>query len=86
MCVWIVRFLGALSMALRASRGMPLRPGAFPFLSLGNGTFDFAEGNRSINVGKAWLLRNEFKDGVVNGSVVIEDFVKVHHKPKYGMD
>jgi hypothetical protein len=40
--------------------------------------FDSAEGNRGIDVGKAWLLRNEFEDGVINGSVVVEDVAEVH--------
>ena len=52
--------------------------GCFPFFEFGDGAFDFSEGDWGINDGKAWLLRNEFKDGVVNWSVVIEDFVEVH--------
>ncbi len=51
--------------------------GCFPLFEFGDGTFDFSEGDRGIDVGKAWLLRNEFKDGVVNWSVVVEDFVEV---------
>jgi hypothetical protein len=52
--------------------------GCFALLEFGDGTFNFSECNQGIDVGKAWLLRNEFKDGVVNWSVVIEDFVEVH--------
>ncbi len=54
--------------------------GCFPLLEFGDGTFDLLEGNRGIGLGKAWLLRKEFKDRVVNWSVVIEDFVEVHTK------
>ncbi len=36
--------------------------GCFSLLEFGDGRFDFAEGDWSVNVGKAWLLRDEFKD------------------------
>ena len=65
-------------MALRALGGMPLRPGAFPFLEFGDGTFDLLEGDWGVDVGNAWLLGDKFKDGVVNWSMVVEDFVEVH--------
>ena len=39
--------------------------------------FDFMEGNRGVDVGKAWLLGNEFKDGQVDWSLVVENFVEV---------
>ena len=50
----------------------------FSLLEFGDGMFDLSEGDWGVNVGKAWLLGNEFKDGVINWSVVIEDFVEVH--------
>ena len=45
----------------------------FSLLEFGNGTFDLLEGDRGVNVDEAWLLGSEFKDGVINWSVVIED-------------
>ena len=36
----------------------------FPLFEFGDGTFDFSEGDRGVDVGKAWLLRNKFKGGV----------------------
>ena len=50
----------------------------FSLLEFGNGTFDLLEGDWGVDVGEAWLLGNEFKDSVINWSVVIEDFVEVH--------
>jgi hypothetical protein len=64
-------------MALRASGGMPLRPGAFPFLSLAMARLILLK-VIGVNFGEAWLLGNEFEDGVINWSVVIKDIVEVH--------
>ncbi len=36
--------------------------GCFLLLEFGDGAFDFAEGNRSVDVSKARLLRDEVKD------------------------
>ncbi len=36
--------------------------GCFPLLEFGDGAFDFAEGDWSVDVSKAWLLRDEVKD------------------------
>ncbi len=36
--------------------------GCFPLLEFGDGAFDFTEGDRSVDVSKAWLLRDEVKD------------------------
>ncbi len=36
------------------------------------------EGDWGVDGGEAWLLGNEFKNSVVNWSMVIEDFVEVH--------
>ena len=57
--------------------------GCFPFFEFGDGTFDFAEGNRGIGVSKAWPLRNEIEDGAVDGSVVVEDFTEVHAEDRH---
>jgi hypothetical protein len=51
--------------------------GCFPFLEFVDGTFDFMGSDLGVNVGKAWLLSNEFKDGLVDLSLVVEDFVEV---------
>ncbi len=50
----------------------------FALFEFGDGTVDFAECNRGIDVGKAWLLWDEVNDRVVNWSVVIKDFMEVH--------
>ena len=51
--------------------------GCFSLLEFVDGMFDFAEGSRGVNAGEAWLLGNEFEDGFVYWSVVVEVFVEV---------
>ena len=50
----------------------------FPLLEFGYGTFDFGEGDWGVDFGEIWLLGNEVEDGVINWSVSVEHFVKVH--------
>ena len=57
--------------------GDAVEAGCFPFLEFVDGAFDFTEGDRGVDVGNAWFLGNEFKDGLVDWSVVVEDFVEV---------
>jgi hypothetical protein len=49
----------------------------FPLFEFVDGTFDFAEGDGSVDGSEAWFLVNEVKDGVVDWSVVVEDFAEV---------
>ena len=58
-------------------RGDAIEAGCFSLLEFVDGVFDFMEGNRGVDVGKAWLLGNEFKDGQVDWSLVVENFVEV---------
>ena len=51
--------------------------GCFPLLQFVDGVFDFLEGDWGVDVGKAWYLSDEFKDELIDWSVVVEDFVEV---------
>ncbi len=57
MCLWIVCF-GVLSMALSFEGFLrdAIEAWCFALFEFGDGTVDFVECNRGINVGKAWLL------------------------------
>ena len=57
--------------------GDAVEAGCFSLLEFLDGMFDFTEGNRGVNVSKAWLLGNEFKDKLVDWSLVVEIFVEV---------
>ena len=76
--LWTVRF-GVLSMALRFEGfgGDAVEAGCFSLLEFVDGMFDFTEGNQGVDAGKAWLLGNEFEDGLVDWSLVVENFVEV---------
>jgi hypothetical protein len=65
-------------MALRASGGMPLRPGAFPFLSLAMARLISVKVIGVSIFGETWFLGDEFEDGVVDWSVSIKYLVEVH--------
>jgi hypothetical protein len=55
----------------------------FPFLEFGYGTFDFGEGDWGVNRGETWLLGDEFEDSIVNWSVSIEYFMKMHAEDRH---
>ena len=53
-----------------------VKAGCFSLLEFGDGTFDLLEGDRGVDVDETWLLGNEFKDGVINRSVVMRTLWK----------
>ena len=58
--------------------GNAIKARCFPLLEFGYGPSDFGEGDWGVNFGETWLLGNEFENGVINWSVSVENFVKVH--------
>ena len=66
-------------MALRASGGMPLRPGDFPFLSLAIAHLTSWK-VIGIDGSETWFLWDDIEDSVVDWYVVVENFVEMHAK------
>jgi hypothetical protein len=65
------------SIALSASGGMPLRPGAFPY---SRGFMVHLTSARVVNQRHALLLFKEVQDGMVYWSMVVNHFVEVRTK------
>ena len=62
-----------------------IKAGCFPLLEYGNGTFDFVEGDWGVDFGEAWLLGNEFKDGVIDWSVVLYQAMRAESQRRIRM-